>query len=737
MLNQNGGELNNGNNENFRNLGNNPKHNSDSSLNTSFTRKQIEDVDLSHTSIHLPQIYANTPISQESYNTLLNILPPSEISAFVISVHDEMQIFSTCHIDIDVFWRNYIEIVNTFNSIKESDLTIDDKSKEIEKYLSVFGGNFEAFATHINSVIENEEYREYLKNTVLKILACTNHIDELLEARNDDEYTINLLRSALEKMIFISSFFVPSLKEESYTEINGLISTISNNQEEEQINNDIYTYGESLKYFTPLSNNFIHSLITRIDKLKSDFLSELDPISIKDAKEICDAIQNYSESILSEVLKEDTISISQDKHDIILKWKFYPLYTNQITNNQDKLVEKLLPIKELLNELGGDLKINFDQDNYTISVIITCPKQEEEYIELSKFCSNDDFYESVKGRALIFPSSSIIKFRVPYDTPQDRLEKLDETNSYEIMLDKKCMQSEINRLGVINLLSNINSLNSNNSLSHVAITYRDTSPIVILKYNSTINGEMNDEHISNIDCEKFICGKLYVNNKFCGDDAVCALNLPIFADERLFNEFLLMTKFYCRKIVMNIDDERMNSLYVEFVELNKILSKLNDTEGKYIDFSKTNVFPAQVTISKFDTRLLFKGSFLSMVNKYCGRLQTDLTSYDYVLAVLDNFAKKYLEDKTCPDILDIVDNFITDFSNTFKSHNIFISNKYLENLKNGIVTTQVRDNAKIFDSIYGYFRYGMTCDIYKDQDKIIIETIDEHDLESIAKHIIR
>lgn len=740
MLNYENNEFNNNNDRNIQKYNINPKNNSDNSLNTNFTNKYSVDVNLSKAKINT-HIYAGTPISQESYNTLIKMLNPNNMKSYIIYTANEMSRIEYCGIKVVPYMQFIAKFDEYSKNLIQSKLTEDETNECIEFFLEKLDAAFKDLNAHIETIINDNDKLEYL-NKMIKRTIYLQYGEDGVKNYNDDEF-INILKADFDKFKFMSSFFISNSKEEFHSEIDGIVSTISNNQNKQCI----YPNNENSKYYTTLSPKLIYALISKIDNLKSRFLSELDAVCIKDANVISDAINDFEGSVLSEALTKDRINIYQDKHDIILEFPYFPSLTNQIDKHQDNLTQKLLPFKKLLNELGGDLKINVDTDDCVINAIISCPKQDEMYVPMSELCSNETFYSQLKGRVPIVPTLSATKFKVPYTSLSDNTQKLDETNSYEIILDKNCMQSETNRQGVIKLLSNINSLNSNDSLSHVAVTNLSESPIVVLKYDSdAINEKSDNHHMSFTNTNEFIYGNFYKDKKFCGDDAACVYNLPIFADDKLLNEVLLMHQFNCNKILMNIDENCIVNLYNEFFELNRILSMLDSNECKCIDFTKIDNKPSEIVITNTKKQLLFSGVYIQALKKYFGRFQTDLESYDKVLNVFDSFAKSYLQSHEDASIKSDPNKFIAELSNMFENHNIKLADKYKENLYNFILELPVNNlqvnnlpvniNGFIFEVINEGLRFKNTT-INKENDVILIDIIDSSDIDELVKHVVK
>ncbi len=378
--------------------------------------------------------YGGQILSPEGYDVLFDIVYKYfNFEKGLKTVSVEKQAMKSVGISTEALEKDCLSVISKFDTTK--DFSAYDKRsffemmKEIANKISNFGRN------------AVEEYQPDF--------SISYGEPETLE-----EITRGVFPEILKAFLYKLDYVVP--REEISTNISGFISATTPIPEKAPEGDETSFPDEVYQNFcTTLSPFLLRAIICKLDKFRVLFFDQVKTSYTANKEALVSALNNYEDSGLSCEAALDEISITQDGYDIVIAWDNPALITNEFVKHKEDYEKAVQPIKKLLNELGGDLKVSLDK--FELRVVISCPKQEE-----VDFCNDlrPDFitFGFTQGEESFESDITLVRVNVPC-----------QGECVELTMCKFFLSKEENRTKLIQLLSYLDKLNKNGSLTKVSV----------------------------------------------------------------------------------------------------------------------------------------------------------------------------------------------------------------------------------------------------------------------------
>ena len=415
--------------------------------------------------------YGGQILSPEGYDVLFDIVYKYfNFEKGLKTVSVEKQAMKSVGISTEALEKDCLSVISKFDKTK--DFSAYDKRsffemmKEIANKISNFGRN------------AVEEYQPDF--------SISYGEPETLE-----EITRGVFPEILKAFLYKLDYVVP--REEITTNISGLISTITPNPEKPQEvfedEETSFSDEEYQSFCTSLSPFLLRAIICELDNFRVLFFDQVKTSFTATKEELISTLTNYEDSGLSYEAILDEILITQEDYDVVIAWDNPALITAEFIEYKEDYEKAVQPIKKLLNELGGDLKVSLDK--FELRVVISCPKQEE-----VDFCDDlrPDYvtFDFIQGEKLVEPDTTLVRVNIPC-----------RDNSVELTMCKIFLSEKENRKKLAQLLSYLDKLNKNNSLTKVSVYSKnaDNGINITLKYGDsgtimlTVDGNIDEKTV--------------------------------------------------------------------------------------------------------------------------------------------------------------------------------------------------------------------------------------------------
>ena len=631
---------------------------------------QDEDLNNESFSMHKPHTFAGlTVVNETSYEILRSLIaknPDSSVISDIIA--PEVEILSWLGKDISSLIEKGVPILADLQQQFDSpfpELVIESFKKSSEKFFNIMSKFEQSFEKDTQydfnlSEEENDESSSFSANYRF-FLAVLKYKLSFFITQANKEYCTDIA-GAINSLQPIPEELKDNWEKRLADQIGKILENFDQqyNETEEDLENDIFSTEEYKKSYTSLPPHILRSLIVMLDEIRVDFICEAQTGSIKKDSiiQVLKDENNFKDSPLDFASELDHIKIEQDGHDIILTWDTPVLLAPSIVDNKEKLDEMLKPVKEFLQEVGGDLTSSTDR--FEIRMTISCPVADEPESSFSDTLLGDEMIFNLSSNcASVVPTAARIKLRVESD-PED------ESKSFALFVGKNCIGDAKGRDSIINLLESLDQFNTNHSAAEVRIEkvqgLEDVLVSEIMYDSTTINGGYDP------DCENRACLVFHPN---------------ILTDPKIVSSILtLINSRDCEMIELSsINSNETNLKILEALQC-AIYKGLRVTESRLsISLEAPSKDEQELTVFDSKQNLIVNGIFLESTGRFCGRCHTpDLTRR--VLGICDEIVGFDGQNATKIKLLGTKDDFVKNFEKELRERQVYPTRNFLSLITN-------------------------------------------------------
>ncbi len=629
-----------------------------------------EDLNNESFSMHKPHTYAGlTVVNETSYEILKSLIaknPDSSVISDIIA--PEVEILSWLGKDISSLIEKGVPILADLQQQFDSpfpELVIESFKKSSEKFFNImskFEQSFEKDTKYDFNLSEEEnDERSFLSTNYRFFLAVLNYKLSFFITQADKEYCTDIA-GAINSLQPIPEELKDNWEKRLAGQIGELLKNFGQqyNETEESLENDIFSTEGYKKSYTSLPPHILRSLIVMLDEIRVDFICEAQMGSIKKYSiiQVLKDENNFKDSSLDFASELDHIKMEQDGHDIVLTWDTPVLLAPSIVDNKEKLDEMLKPVKEFLQEVGGDLTSSTDR--FEIRMTISCPVADEPERSFSDTLPDDEMIFNLSSNcASVTPTTAPIKLRVESDPA-------DESKSFDLFVGKYCIGDAKGRDSIINLLESLDQFNANHSAAEIRIEKIEGLEDVLVSEIVYDSAKINGEYDPN-----------------CETKACLVFHPDILTAPQIVNKLLtLINSRDCEMIELSSINSNETNLKILEALQSAIYKGLRVTESR-LSISLEAPSKDQQELTVFDSKqnLIVNGIFLESTGRFCGRCHSPYLTRR-VISVCDEIVGFDGQHAIKIKLLGTGDNFVKSFEKELRERQVYPTRNFLSLITN-------------------------------------------------------